>query len=129
VTTPTPARDIIAEARSAAGQLRRTRTPYSVVLMPFVDAQLHVLEGRLDKARDVARVAYQQCTERPYYMRPQAAYLLGVLEGGDNGRELRTLARSLLVEQGWTNPMRAIETSCPALRFLERTSDGPAQGR
>jgi tRNA A-37 threonylcarbamoyl transferase component Bud32 len=105
-------------ARKLADALAKLQSPIAPALALFVSAQVSLLERRPDKAlvhAQHARVAFAQ--SGAHYVHA-AAWLEGMLLGGERGQALQKSASEHYKNQGFRNPVRGILTWLPALAAL-----------
>ncbi len=110
-----------AQAESRA--LSRSKLPLARLASPAIEAQLAALAGETEGALALTRAAAREHTRLCIgQLEAPLAYLEGLLEGGDAGREKRVQALALGAAQGWQNPRRFVAMNCPVIDWLEAKS-------
>jgi tetratricopeptide (TPR) repeat protein len=106
-------------ARAGIALLKREQRGLAYGGALLADAQLLAMEGRPDAALDRTSSAREAFEAISMFQAHGAAYLQGLLEGGDTGRERRERAVAFFRDQGWKRPERAVAMLLPALPALE----------
>jgi len=108
------------EAQVSHRKMSRSKEPFGRLGAMSIGAQLAILEGESDRARELAATA--ACSAEQMGI-PSAAwglrYLEGRLEGGEAGKQKRETALSFFGDQGWKDPWSVIAMALPALRLLD----------
>lgn len=109
----------IKQARSSTKRLARIDLPIATHSALLLEAQLDAVQGRVESALKKARRLAGTDTRHRWFLHPQASYLEGLLEGGDNGHVKQERALKFFADQGWQKPHRAVAIYCPLLDWLE----------
>lgn len=113
-------RDVITQqARKQVRVLRAIGTPNAMAFATHFAAQLAVLGGDQDSALSQARQARRRLRELNNYIEHAAAYLEGLLIGGDQGAAECRAAVDWFAGRGWKAPRRALATALPAIDETE----------
>jgi eukaryotic-like serine/threonine-protein kinase len=112
-------RTLIRTAERDALLLSKLSSPLSRASAGLLMAVLAALKGEDEPARKWARAARTTYAQFNYFGQHCAAYLEGLLEGGEAGKESRAAELSFFASQGWKDPHRALAIGLPALQLLE----------
>lgn len=115
-----------AEVRKNARWLARQKSPFTRAISTYFSAQLAALEGAPERALALAREARQGFAQLQSNGTHGAAYLEGLLEGGEAGAQRCARALSAFREQGWAQPEDAMLLTLPSLAALARRA-GPGR--
>ena len=113
----------LSDVRAVSRALHRAKTPTARLNVRLIDAQLAVIDGQPERALEQFRAASSEYQRLGWdSLEAPLTYVVGLLEGGDGGRQKREDALALAASQGWQNPRRYIAARCPVIDYLETNS-------
>jgi hypothetical protein len=110
---------LLGKARKVWTRLHREQHPLSKISSAGIGAQLLAADGKTEEALSQTRLARSGLAACGDFRHHPMAYLEGVLEGGEAGKEKREKALAFFRDQGWKCPDRAIQMIIPILPALE----------
>jgi hypothetical protein len=114
------AEQLVEEVRLCVQQLRRVGSALASLNVGSLEAQLAALDGDRDRALELARKVRSEGEKNgAFWLSHTLDYFIGLLVGGEAGREQQRSATTYLAQQGWKNPRRALAILCPVLDAIE----------
>jgi hypothetical protein len=118
-------RGLLEAAEARCKRLSRLHWVLARLNTPLLEAQIMALRGEHEPALVRAREACESAERSGTLWQARSVdYLVGLLEGGDGGRERRERSLAFFAEQGWVKPRRLIAILCPVVDALEMRSSG-----
>jgi tetratricopeptide (TPR) repeat protein len=111
---------LIRRARKIYSRLSRETHPLGRISAAGLDALLLAAEGKPEQALAQTRLARNGLVACGDFRQHAMAYLEGLLEGGEGGREKRDKALGFFRDQGWKRPERAMQMLVPILPAFEK---------
>jgi hypothetical protein len=114
------AAQLVEEVRWCVQQLRRVGSALASLNVGSLEAQLAALDGDRGRALELARKVRSEGEKNgAFWLSHTLDYFIGLLVGGEAGREQQRSATTYLAQQGWNNPRRALAILCPVLDAIE----------
>jgi predicted ATPase len=110
---------LLKQAGRTVRELEAGRTLLAQSAGALARAQLELLANQRERALSSARAALVGLKNLQHQSARAATYLIGVLEGGAQGREKCRAVIEELRSHGWRDPARALSMHLPVYRLLE----------